>query len=49
MPIPKPRKNETKNDFIGRCMGSDAMKRDFPDNKQRVAVCQTSWENKRKK
>jgi hypothetical protein len=39
MPIPKPNQNEDKNKFVARCMGDDVMKKDYPDNKQRVAVC----------
>lgn len=39
MPLPKPKKDEEKNDFVSRCMGDETMKKDFKDNKQRVAVC----------
>lgn len=39
MPIPKPEKNEKDNKFVARCMGDETMKKDYPDNKQRVAVC----------
>ena len=43
MPIPKPRKGETEDKFIGRCMGNDTIKSDYPENKQRLAVCYGSW------
>jgi len=43
MPIPKPNKGEKQNDFIGRCMGNDTMKTEFPDQKQRNAVCFKQW------
>jgi hypothetical protein len=43
MPIPKPRKGEEKQDFISRCMGNETMLDDYPDNKQRAAVCYASW------
>jgi len=46
MPIPKPRKNETKDDFLDRCMGNDTMNDEYPDNKQRYAVCQTQWKER---
>ena len=49
MPIPKPNKNETKNKFIERCMGDDKMNTEYPDNKQRLAVCNVSWKDKDKK
>lgn len=39
MPIPKRRKDEKRQEFVSRCMGDDVMKKDYPDNKQRIAVC----------
>ncbi len=39
MPIPSKKPNEDRNNFIARCMGNETMKKDFPDQKQRVAVC----------
>lgn len=39
MPIPKPKKNEEHNAFLSRCMSNETMKKDFPDNKQRIAIC----------
>lgn len=39
MPIPSPERNEDKDKFVSRCMSSDTMKKEYPDTKQRVAVC----------
>jgi hypothetical protein len=39
MPIPDKRKNEDKQNFVARCMGDEVMKKDYPDTKQRIAVC----------
>lgn len=39
MPIPKPKPNEDSQKFVARCMGNETMKKDYPDNKQRVAIC----------
>jgi hypothetical protein len=39
MPIPKPEKNEDNQKFVARCMGNETMKKDYPDNKQRIAIC----------
>jgi hypothetical protein len=39
MPIPKRKQNEDKNTYVSRCMGNETMKKDYPDNKQRVAIC----------
>lgn len=43
MPMPMPRDGETRDDFMDRCMGDDAMNDDYPDGKQRAAVCNANW------
>jgi hypothetical protein len=44
MPIPKPTSNETKADFVQRCMTDDKMVSEFENVDQRLAVCSTSYE-----
>jgi hypothetical protein len=39
MPIPKPKQNEDSQKFVARCMGNETMKKEYPDQKQRVAIC----------
>lgn len=39
MPIPSPETNEDKQKFVQRCMGNETMKKEYPDGKQRVAIC----------
>jgi len=39
MPLPTPRDNEKRGDFMGRCVSNLTDKDEFNDNKQRVAVC----------
>lgn len=39
MPIPKKKPNEKNQDFISRCMTNETMKKEYPDTKQRVAIC----------
>jgi hypothetical protein len=39
MPLPKRNKDEDKDKFVARCMGSEVMKKEYPDNSQRVAIC----------
>ena len=39
MPIPKKRKDEDRQAFVSRCMGDSVMKKDYPNNQQRVAIC----------
>lgn len=46
MPIPTPRKDEDKEEFMSRCMGDEVMKRDYPDTKQRAAICYKQWREK---
>jgi len=49
MPIPKPRKDESKKDFIQRCMLDDVMTVEYEDIDQRLAICSTSYEENLKK
>lgn len=43
MPIPKPRKGETQQEYIQRGMSNDVMEKEFPDQKQRLAVLYSTW------
>jgi hypothetical protein len=49
MPIPKPKKNESHDDFIDRCMSDEVMVNEYDDTDQRLAVCETQWDNSRDK
>lgn len=46
MPLPNPRPSETEQDWMSRCMGDDEMQTEFPDQKQRTAVCAQKWRDK---
>jgi len=47
MPLPKPKNDEKKKEFLDRCMADGAMNEEYPDNDQRYAVCNSLWdENK---
>lgn len=46
MPIPKPTKQETKKQFIDRCMSSETMNNEYPKQEQRAAICYTKWREK---
>ena len=51
MPLPKPKKNEKREDFISRCMASEAAKEfptDLDGKNQRLAVCETQYDDKDK-
>lgn len=45
MPIPEPKDNETKEQFVSRCI--EIMTRDesekFPSRAQRAAICYSQW------
>jgi hypothetical protein len=55
MPLPTPKvdksgnTDETQSEFISRCAGDTVMNKDYPDTKQRVAICYSQWDNKDKK
>jgi hypothetical protein len=44
MPLPKPKNQEKKNDFVNRCISEVAKDPKFKDNKQRVAICYTQFD-----
>ena len=39
MPIPTQKDEESRENFISRCVSNDKTKKEFPDQSQRVAVC----------
>jgi len=45
--MPKPRENESHDEYMQRCMSDDEMVNQFPDSSQRYAVCQSYWDNKK--
>ena len=47
MPIPSPSKGQDQKKFISSCMSNSVMKREFPKQKQRLAVCFSTFRRKR--
>lgn len=39
MPLPTRREDESRENFISRCMSDNTVSKDFPDRQQRIAVC----------
>ena len=39
MPLPERGKDESRESFISRCVSSDKTKKEFPEQRQRVAMC----------
>jgi HK97 family phage prohead protease len=46
MPLPTPHAGESQEVFHSRCMGDSTMRSDYPDQKQRNAVCYSQWDEK---
>jgi HK97 family phage prohead protease len=44
MPLPKPKDGEKNKDFLDRCMANETMNEEYPDEKQRYAVCNSLWD-----
>jgi hypothetical protein len=49
MPIPKPTPTEEADRYIDRCMSDENMNTDYPDQKQRYAVCLVTYEKQAQK
>jgi HK97 family phage prohead protease len=44
--MPKPKTDESKDDFVKRCMADDVMNAEFEDEDQRLAVCNDLWDKR---
>ncbi len=49
MPVLSPHARESRDAFVSRFMSSDAMQKEFPTQKQRVAVAMSQWRRKAKR
>jgi hypothetical protein len=47
--MPYPRKDESKDDFMARCMGNDEMQRRHPNKDDRTSACERHWDSGKKK
>jgi hypothetical protein len=45
MPIPNPKDNESRNEFMQRCMSDEKMISEYP-SEQRAAICNTAYDEK---
>ena len=45
--MPTPKGGEGEQDFVSRCMANDVMNSDYPDQKQRAAVCYSQYRRKK--
>lgn len=46
--MPKPKQDESKEDYVARFMSSEEAKRDYPDEKQRLAVAYSEYKRSKK-
>ena len=46
MPLPEPKSDEKKSEFMDRCVGDPSMNEEYPDVDQRYAVCHKQWRTK---
>ena len=46
MPLPTRNLGENKNEFIQRCLADSKTKAEFPNIKQRLAVCNAQYNKK---
>lgn len=49
MPLPKPKPEESQRDYMIRCNSDAVMKREYPNEQQRLAVCYITWRDRNKK
>ena len=47
MPLPTPKQGESQEEFMGRCLNSEAMN-EFSSHKQKLAVCLNQYRRKKK-
>lgn len=48
MPLPRPRKGQKESGFISSCMSSEIMKKEFPEQKNRLGVCYSLYRKNKK-
>lgn len=46
--MPTPKDGQSQDDFISSCMSSESMMKEFPEQKQRQAVCFSQWKKGKK-
>jgi hypothetical protein len=48
MPLPTPKRSESRHTFINRFMADANSKKEFPEAKQRTAVAHEIWSRKKR-
>ena len=48
MPLPSPKGRQNEQDFVSSCMSDQGMKKEYPGQKQRAAVCYSQYRRAKK-
>lgn len=48
MPLPTPKENEAKSEFVSRCISELTHANEFKSKAQRIAVCYAQWDKSNK-
>tara|TARA_Y100001937_G_scaffold109591_1_gene154412 strand:+ start:36600 stop:36818 length:219 start_codon:yes stop_codon:yes gene_type:complete len=48
MPLPSPKKEQSKDEFINSCMADSTMRKEFTNQSQRAAVCYSQYDRAKK-
>lgn len=46
MPLPTPKRNEDRKQFMSRCMSDPIMIKEYKNTDQRLAICATQFRKK---
>ena len=47
-PLPSPREGQTEQEFVSQCMGNETMRKEYPVQEQRAAVCYSIYRRRNK-
>ncbi len=48
MPLPNPTSGDNRKEFVNKCMDDSKMIKEFPNDKQRAAVCHSQYDRAKK-
>lgn len=49
MPLPEPSDGESQQDFMSRCIATEIVAKEFPNQQQRIAVCANQFRSAKAK
>ena len=48
MPLPSPKGKQNEQSFVSSCMSDEGMNKEFPNQKQRAAICYSQYKQAKK-